>query len=294
MQVIKVTFILIMGISLIDAEVVRMNDDGGCPVKSHIGPYSYNPVDSNGPESWGFINPEYATCVTGQYQSPIDFPLEVQHALRRDGPQLMLSQSAEMEFLPRSYNWMWRCRKEGSCGGTMFQGKMFYVVLVEFHKPSEHFLNGTQYPLEVYILHRSTDNQVAIIAALFTFDDHSYSNRISEEAAFENGVNPAIGVLFDAVKAGNSTVTANLAALIHKGEGFCAYMGSLTVPPCTEGVMFFISLHIGTVSRRQVHTYWTTTGFSFNGNNRPLKPLHGRNISCFLKDFVHNGIEVPV
>lgn len=272
-----------------------MMEDSSCPSKVMDGPYSYDPTSMTGPMSWGFLKPEYARCTTGMEQSPIDFPTSVKFDLAMNAPRINLMK-ANMTLKPLPFNWELQCAQSQMCGSTMFNGTTYYVTKLRFTRPSEHTLNGTRYPFEAMIEHRSmTSNRTIALVRLFNVKKESgYFYKIAKMAMFDVAMNDVVGSLLMQAKKMNSskdTVMADLPGIMKPDSGFCSYMGSQTIPPCTEGVKYFLSMDIGVISRKQLHHFWAVTGFSFDGNNRPTKPINGRKVTCYIKPDMMDKLE---
>lgn len=252
-----------------------------CPVKGGDGSYSYDPTSGTGPMDWGSI-PDFELCGTGQAQSPIDFPLDVDYEDISMGPSPNVT-GGPMDFGAGVQNWAFTCSEPGTCGYTMFDGVKFNVLNIHMHAPAEHLLDGVQYPLEAHIVHVSDEGGLAVIATMFKFPEpDTYPARIFKGGFRDFGVNPLITRMLKGVSGEKDDFFLPLGRIINPKLGYCSYVGSLTTPPCTEGVRFFMAMNIETVSRRQVHEYRLTTGFPFDGNNRPTLPLNGREVKCFI------------
>lgn len=273
-------------------------DGNACPMRSHDGPYSYDPTSMTGPTSWGFLMPQFAACTTGMQQSPIDFPMSVDLDFEMNAPRISLLKS-NMTLKPLPFNWELVCSEEMMCGSTMFNGSTYYVTKVRFTRPSEHTLNGSRYPFEAIIEQRSMEsNRTVSLVRLFNVQkEDGYFQKIAQKAMFDVGMNDVVGDLLHQVMSNDMNMSSpkpimtDLAAIIPTDSGFCSYMGSQTMPPCTEGVRYFLSMDVGIISKKQLHHFWAMTGFSFDGNNRPTKPINGRKITCFIKPDMMAQIE---
>lgn len=272
-----------------------------CPVKAGVGDYSYDPSSQGGPRGWGGIT-GYETCGRGEIQSPIDFPLAALQAVSlSDGPQPHMK-PAGFVFKTGVENWALQCAEPKTCGHTLLDGgKRFDVFNLHFHAPAEHTKRGVTYPLEAHVVHSSDDGRLAVIAILFDFPRPGKTRNSSKSKAAEvaeaadsataidagdddalvQGHNAFMQGVLEHVERDESTFEVDLSDVVDLSDGVCSYSGSLTTPPCTEGVMFYMQNKILSISKLQVHKYRLATGFSIHGNNRPLQPLNSRNITCF-------------
>lgn len=263
------------------ADAVEGGSDS-CLIKSGDGPFGYDPRSGKGPADWPTLLPTYSTCGTGQIQSPIDFPDKVRYAPKSRGPKPSLKRS-NFTFSPTSSNWALTCAEENTCGFTMYNGTKLNHFNIHLHAPSEHTLNGRSYPLEAHFVHASDDGtQFGVIATMFDYpDEEAYINKIEAGRRGDVGHNKFMDEVLKGVSTGG-TFGVPSARILRPGMGYCKYTGSLTTPPCTEGVTFFMAAHIETVSRRQVWDYIISAGASFDGNNRPIQPRNGREITCYV------------
>lgn len=277
------SFIAVVALSLVSLSLAASNGDSleNCPVRAGTGDYSYDPYADDRPERWG-MNPEYTTCRTGQSQSPIDFPTTVKYADLSEGPDPMMNGSV-VEFVGTPSNWALNCKTPGTCGYTMYNGAQFDVVNIHFHAPSEHTLNGTSYPLEAHIVHSTASGVLAVIITMFEYPmEEDYATAIYEGVPMASGTNGFMKQVLNGVQRGSDQFKVFPGVIMNPNFGFCGYVGSLTTPPCTEGVTFLMQLKVQKVSRVQVHDFLLSAGYPIEGNNRPIQPTNGRDITCYV------------
>jgi len=135
---------------------------------------------------------------------------------------------------------------------------------MHFHSPSENHIRGKSYPLEAHLVHKDEDGNLAVIAVMF---EEGPAN--AELAKFWAKL-PAEEGDKVALPAGMS-----VAGLPPRKHEYYRFSGSLTTPPCSEGVRWFVMKRPVTVSKDQVATFAKTLGFA---NNRPIQPVHAREI----------------
>lgn len=252
-----------------------------CPVFAGEGSYSYDPTTLYGPSHWGDKG-ETHTCSDGIHQSPIDFPMPNKTNTVENGPQPMMV-PGPFNLSASSYNWAASCMERGNCGHTILNGKRYDVVNAHFHTPSEHMLNGKRYPLESHIVHASADGSLAVIATLFDYPNmDEYASKVHDVVPKEWGTNQLVSTLLYKIYERSDKFTLDLGSIIKPEEGYCVYVGSLTTPPCSEGVTFMMAMHTETVTERQVAAYRITCGVGADGNNRPVMPLNGRSVTCYV------------
>lgn len=252
-----------------------------CPVYGGDGPYSYDPTSLYGPSHWG-DKPETHTCKDGHHQSPIDFPMPNKTMSMDDGPVPMMA-PGRFKLSAGSFNWAANCVEPSTCGHTLFGGKQYFVLGVHFHTPSEHMLDGKRYPLEAHIVHASADGKLAVLATMFDYaDKDSYAARVFATVPQESGTSYLLAKLMHKMKLGVEELSLDLRTIVKPKEGYCSYVGSLTTPPCSEGVTFMMAMHTETVTERQVAIYRLSSGLGADGNNRPQMPLNSRKVTCYV------------
>lgn len=252
-----------------------------CPVKGGSGKYSYDPTSSTGPAMWGYME-GYEACKDGQIQSPIDFPTECIYKSKLEGPDPNMT-GGVMDFSAGVQNWALSCAEGVDCGYTMFGGKKYNVINYHIHAPSEHTLNGKQYPMESHIVHQAEDGSLGVIATMFQYPENdTYPAIVYEKANVAWGTSSLTKNLIKNIGADKESFRVPLGSIINANKGYCTYTGSLTTPPCSEGVTFMMSMNIPYVTKRQVHDYAVSAGASYDGNNRPLNPINNREITCYI------------
>jgi carbonic anhydrase len=141
------------------------------------------------------------------------------------------------------------------------EAKPYELKQIHFHSPSEHTLNGKQYPFEMHMVHQNEDGAYAVVGVFF--DDS-----ISGES------NSALGELLNEIPNVGDTREIQAVDLSKvTGEGpFYSYDGSFTTPPCTEGVQWFVYRHVKSMSTAQI----TKFNKYYRANNRDTQSINGR------------------
>ena len=211
------------------------------------------------PDKWANLHPEYAACAHGKRQSPIDI---------RDGARLALEpirfdyKPAPLRIVDNGYTVQVNYA-EGS--SIMVAGERFELMQFHFHKPAEERIDGRAYDMVAHLVHRSLDGRLAVIAVLFEAGD--------QPNAFIDGLWPHLPL-----EAGREIMPAEVAidinAMLPEARSYYTYMGSLTTPPCSEGVLWLVLKTPVPVSREQVGVF----GRLYVMNARPVQPANGRLI----------------
>lgn len=238
-------------------------------VRSGVGPYSYVAGAANGPENWGkILCGGFYKCKTGKYQSPIDVKKQSTWTPScKLNLKIEASVDAKMQYAPTPNDFMFNCMNNfDGCGRIIYRDVAYDMLQVHIHSPSEHRIDGRKYPMEIHFVHRNVnDFTIAVLGVFF------------EEGAY----NPALTLLFDAALR-RSYSNVNLSQLlgdVKVNPKPCTFMGSLTTPPCTEGINWILSTNPITAAPSQISLFRNMTGRS--PNNRPLQSALGRSVRCF-------------
>jgi carbonic anhydrase len=215
------------------------------------GSWSYE--GDHGPEHWGSL-PGYEACDNGELESPV--------ALEADGepedlPDLRLEyESSGVSIHNSGHSLQWNY----DSGSSLFVGDDEYELLqFHFHAPSEHTLDGRRYPMEVHLVHSSEDGELAVLGAFIEEGarhemlEDAQLNEVPAEADTKHEDPDA---LFDASE------------LVPAGASY-RYAGSLTVPPCTEGIAWHVFETPIALSAEQIEQITTL----YPSNARPVQEV---------------------
>jgi carbonic anhydrase len=141
-------------------------------------------------------------------------------------------------------------------------GKKYTLVQFHFHSPSEHTIHGKHYAMEVHLVHKNDEGQLAVVGVLMQLGKpHPLLKTLVEQ--FPTDVNQEKVV---------STVRLNPKHLLPRATQYYHYNGSLTTPPCSEGVAWFVMKTPLEMSAEQVAQFTAV----MHQNARPVQPLHNR------------------
>ena len=211
---------------------------------------------ARGPDSWGGLSSTFKLCETGKRQSPIDLEKPGPARLEPLGIHYKLS-VVELASGPQSV--------EGDYGkGSYVEigGERYELTRFEFHAPSEHTVVGRQFPLEIQFYHQNAAGRVAVISVLATLG----RDNLAAREIFERLPARAGGVISD------PKILMNARDLLPDTGRFFRYAGSLTAPPCTENVDWFVMAEPVRLSEEQV----SRVRGAVAGNARPVQPRNGR------------------
>lgn len=229
----------------------------GAQASSHAAAHwSYH--GSSGPTAWAKLDHAYAACGTGHAQSPID----ISAPASRDLPNVDIHyQPTRLNVLNNGHT-IQVTYDSGSyveVGGTRYN-----LVQFHFHAPSEHTIGKKPAAAELHLVHSAADGRLAVIGVLI-------------ERGQENGALAPLWAHLPA-EAGPAQQIAgslNAADLLPARRTTYRYDGSLTTPPCTEGVRWLVMTTPITVSDQQLASLKAV----LHANNRPVQPLHNRVVT---------------
>jgi len=219
----------------------------------HAAEWSYS--GESGPAHWGDLSPEYVLAKDGQQQSPID----IQTAANQELPQLTLDYKPSKINLVYNGHTIEETEDQGS--SLVVDGHQYAFKQFHFHAPSEHTIDGKHAEMEMHLVHIDDDGQIAVIGVMI--------NEGTENSAFE----PVWNYLptsenkrlqYDAV--------VDAQAMLPKDLDYYHYAGSLTTPPCSEGVRWYLLTTPIELSKQQIDRFKAI----IDNNNRPVQPLNRR------------------
>jgi carbonic anhydrase len=207
------------------------------------------------PEHWGQLAPENRVCGLGMEQTPIDLKSSIPADV---APVQPVFQEMPVKIVNNGHTVQVNC-PPGSF--TAIGGQRYDLVQFHFHHPSEHLLDGQSFPLECHFVHRSAGGALAVLGV---FVRRGASNGalqpIFESMPDQEGPERAVGA------------TIRPGDLLPKDRRFFRYQGSLTTPPCLEGLTWTVFRDAIEAADGQVQRFARL----FPNNARPVQPLNGR------------------
>lgn len=207
------------------------------------------------PEQWSTLNQKYSAC-NGLNQSPINIERTVK---------------AELEPLKFSYNTMIHTienkghtvQVDFAQGGELqLDGETFVLKQFHLHSPSENLIKGKSYPLEIHFVHANTQGELAVVAMMF---EQGTENPMLKRMWNRLPKKQSEKVVLKTPQPVNEMLPKNL--------DYYRFSGSLTTPPCSEGVRWLILKEIQQASATQISEFSKLMG---HPNNRPVQSLNGR------------------
>lgn len=209
------------------------------------------------PENWSKLDPKNLTCAIGQRQSPIDI---------RDGIKVDL-ESIQFNYRPSTFRIVdngHTVQVEVGDSTISLTGKTYELVQFHFHRPSEEKINGQRFDMVLHLVHKSDEGDLAVVAILL--------ERGSE--------NPFIQTLWNNLPLEKNApleppaAVVDPASILPATRSYYTYMGSLTTPPCSEGVLWLVMKQPVQLSPDQINIFSRL----YKNNARPIQPIAGRLI----------------
>lgn len=211
-----------------------------------------------GPDNWGKLDPSFALCSTGRAQSPID----VVDAIPLDLSNINFSYSPSAMNIFNNGHTIQVNYDAGS--SITYNENTYQLVQFHFHHPSEHFIDGKPSDMEIHFVHRDDVGNLAVVGVMLVAGDAD---------------NEAYAPVFDNLPAEEgepetTDITVNAADLLPTAKTFYTYTGSLTTPPCSQGVRWLLLTEPVELSEAQIEAFAAI----FELNARPVQPLNERDL----------------
>ena len=214
----------------------------------------------NDPSVWGELASDYRTCARGEAQSPVDLaateekpvaPIQLHYGTvpldATDTSRGLLVSTASQSEQPDEF--------------LDFDQKRFNLAQFHFHSPSEHQINHDAAAAELHLVHRSAQDPSQLLVVAVLLEQGQPSPELEE-------------LLQSLGSSSTSKQRLDLNQLLPKNTEHYQYVGSLTTPPCTEGVQWIVMKNPLTLSAKQLDQLHAFV----HDNNRPLQPLNERTV----------------
>lgn len=212
-----------------------------------------------GPASWGTLDREFKTCKLGKLQSPVD----IRGAKAADLPAIRFDyKPSPLKVIDNGHT----IQVNYAPGSTIeVGGKSYELVQFHFHKPSEERVNGKVHDMVAHLVHKDADGKLAVVAVLLDKGGAASPtiDTIWKNTPKEKGKEAAL-----------ADVSIEAAKLLPADRGYYAFEGSLTTPPCSEGVRWMVLKTPVKIDNAEVAAF----GELYAKNARPTQPLNGRKI----------------
>lgn len=216
---------------------------------------------ATGAEHWSELDPDWAACNAGKEQSPID----IRSAKKVELPAIRFEyKSGPLKYLINNgYTIRVNYHDAPGSGNFMIVGdKRYQLTQFHFHRPSEEYIHGKPYDMVAHFMHQSSDGRVVGVAVLLKAGSSNATiQQLWEHMPMTKGDEQEI-----------AGVEVNPAGLLPHDTAYYTYMGSVTAPPCTEGVTWFVLKAPMEVSMEEINAFAKL----YPHDVRPIQPLNGR------------------
>ncbi|MBR8834918.1 MAG: carbonic anhydrase family protein [Stigonema ocellatum SAG 48.90 = DSM 106950] len=210
----------------------------------------------SGSENWGNLSPEFQLCKTGIQQSPIDLHLAIAAEL---SPIEIDYKESPLHIVNNGHT----IQVNYEPGSSMkLDGQTFNLEQFHFHNPSEHIIDKKPFDMELHLVHRSGAGALAVIGVFLKQGQH----------------NAALQPIWEAFPVRNEpeqvvkTVKVNAEQFLPKDRKVYRYFGSLTTPPCSQGVNWIVMQQPIELSQDQIQKFAKLISI----DARPVQPLNNR------------------
>lgn len=229
-------------------------------VDEHPADVHWSYSGNTGPQAWGQLKPEFNTCAIGKRQSPIN--IEDSYTLQGPAEPLHFSYQPSSGTVVNNGHTV-QVNVEGNNTLTV-RGSVYQLLQFDFHTPSEEQVNNRSYAMGAHLVHKNAEGQLAVVAVLL---DPGEANTLIDKVWTYMPLD--VG---DEVRLPPGLL--NLNELLPKDQRYYQFLGSLTTPPCTEGVLWMVIKQPTQISAAQLRLFQQL----YPSNARPVQPVNGRPI----------------
>ncbi|MDZ7858689.1 carbonic anhydrase family protein [Sphaerotilus sp.] len=222
---------------------------------AHVAHWSYG--GEGGPAEWGKLRPDFSTCAKGQRQSPIDIRGGVKVDLE---PIKFNYRSTGFNVLDNGHTVQ---ANLGYGNSIEVAGRRYDLVQFHFHRPSEERINGRQFDMVAHLVHKDPEGRLAVVAVLMDQGkQHPMVQLVWNSLPLEKN---------DELQ---SPVPLDMNLMLPEDRRYYTYMGSLTTPPCSEGVLWLVLKQPAQLSADQLAVFTKL----YPMNARPIQQASGRMV----------------
>lgn len=223
--------------------------------------------EDNGPAHWGEMNAAWSSCSAGMKQSPID----IANAMSGDQPAISMNfEPADLQVVHQEH--ALEALDNGHTIQVNYDGGenlavgdwSFKLLQFHFHSPSEHTVDGEHFPMEMHLVHQSESGKLAVIGVFIEEGAHNHVfDDVWQNLPDEKGE-----------KVHLQSRQLDVDQMLPENSTSYRYHGSLTTPPCSEGVAWIVMTDPIQFDADQISAFQAV----FTGNNRPTQPLNDRDL----------------
>lgn len=227
---------------------------------AHGGEVHWSYEGENGPGNWGRLKPEFNLCAIGKRQSPIN----IDDSNTLQGPAEAISfnyTGSNGTVVNNGHTIQVDVQGENS---IVVRGVRYQLLQFHFHTPSEEQINGNRSPMVAHLVHKSDEGQLAVVGVLL---DAGNANPLIDKVWTYMPLDAG-----DRVRMPRGVL--NLNELLPADQRYFQFIGSLTTPPCTEGVLWMVLKQPVAIGKDQLRMFRQL----YPLNARPVQPVNGRPV----------------
>ena len=240
------------------AKAARLRGDkaaAGQTPNAHAAHWGYN--GAGGPDQWGLMKPEFSACASGTRQSPID----IRSGVRVDLEPIQFDYRAT-GFRVIDNGHTIQVNLDGG-NSIEVQGRRYDLLQFHFHRPSEERIDGRQFDMVAHLVHKDPEGRLAVVAVLLDRGSaHPLVQTVWNNLPLEKNTEVAASTALD------------MTHLLPADRRYFTYMGSLTTPPCSEGVLWMVMQQPVPIANDQINVFSRL----YPMNARPIQQASGRLI----------------
>ena len=227
---------------------------------AHGGEAHWSYEGDTGPQAWGRMKPEFNLCAIGKRQSPVH--IDERDTLQGPAEPLVFNyQPSDGSVVNNGHTIQVDVQGDNT---LTVRGSVYKLLQFHFHTPSEERVNSRGFAMVAHLVHRNAEGQLAVVALLMDPGSaNSLINKVWTYMPLDSG---------DRVRMPQNLLDLN--ELLPKDQRYYQFMGSLTTPPCTEGVLWHVIKQPISVGRDQIRLFSQL----FSNNARPIQALNGRPV----------------
>lgn len=228
-----------------------------------VAPPHWSYSGEHGPAHWGSVAADDAICGNGKSQSPINLAAGTAKS-GKDGNFKINYEPGGLSLVNNGHTV--EADVSDAADTVTFEGVSYRLAQFHFHTPSEHTLDGKSYPMEIHFVNKDASGHIVVVGVFV-------------QAGSENTLFAPIFSDLPATASPEGThagppVKVDISAVLPKERKAYVYMGSLTTPPCTEGVHWVVLAQPIEMSNAQIEAFKKL----FHDNHRPLQKINGRDV----------------
>jgi carbonic anhydrase len=228
--------------------------------EAHGGEVHWAYEGENGPQNWAKLKPEFSLCGIGKRQSPI--AIQSDSTLQGPAEPLVFNYTPSRGSVVNNGHTV-QVDVEGENSITV-RSSSYRLLQFHFHTPSEEMINSKRYSMVAHLVHKNEAGQLAVVAVLMELGEpNAFLDKVWTYMPLDSN---------DRVRMPDGLLDMN--ELLPRDQRYYQFMGSLTTPPCSEGVLWMVLKQPVKISQAQYRLFRQ----QFPLNARPVQPVNGRAV----------------